>query len=350
MIKKHSYHKILSALAGGLLLSVLPVLADESNSDISAHNAIAQAVSQLENAEQLDSQSRRTILEANSIRKQLMTLRAATRNSTENAAPDNEKLIAKLVTELSDKQALGAKMRSESEALKQQAIINFEKGFVARWSRWVTNREPLTMDSTVENYFAHNSKIRSVHKNMPQNADSAAVKVEQRDNMSLQVAALVNQNAPPDLDINAFKFSRKEQHFAHIEVHNEVSIAADYPSSNSQSSISQSGSSQSSNNQSSNVSAVPLNQIHQWRLLVADLAGNPATGLQIIVEGHMPGHVHGLPTAPRVTREILPGVYLVDGMKFQMKGWWVIKFILMPEQADPAFLPQADFFTFNLVL
>jgi hypothetical protein len=40
----------------------------------------------------------------------------------------------------------------------------------------------------------------------------------------------------------------------------------------------------------------------------------------------MPGHAHGLATQPAVSGEVAPGVYRVDGMKFQMSGWWVIDF------------------------
>ncbi len=65
--------------------------------------------------------------------------------------------------------------------------------------------------------------------------------------------------------------------------------------------------------------------MHRSRLLVSDLDGAPVQGATILVAGHMPGHVHGLPTQPRVTQELAPGV-LVEGLKFQMEGWWVMEF------------------------
>ena len=40
----------------------------------------------------------------------------------------------------------------------------------------------------------------------------------------------------------------------------------------------------------------------------------------------MPRHGHGLPTKPRVTRPLGNGDHLVEGMKFNMGGWWVVKF------------------------
>jgi hypothetical protein len=36
----------------------------------------------------------------------------------------------------------------------------------------------------------------------------------------------------------------------------------------------------------------------------------------------MPEHDHGLPTQPRVTEEINPGTYLLEGVRFHMPGKW----------------------------
>jgi len=46
----------------------------------------------------------------------------------------------------------------------------------------------------------------------------------------------------------------------------------------------------------------------------------------IRVDGDMPEHGHGLPTRPRVTAYLGNGDYLVEGMKFQMTGWWYVEF------------------------
>ena len=49
----------------------------------------------------------------------------------------------------------------------------------------------------------------------------------------------------------------------------------------------------------------------------------------------MPRHGHGLPTQPRVTREIDAGVYALEGMKFSMTGWWELKLSIQgPSGAD----------------
>jgi hypothetical protein len=53
----------------------------------------------------------------------------------------------------------------------------------------------------------------------------------------------------------------------------------------------------------------------------------------------MPQHGHGLPTRPRVTRELAGGVYEVGGVRFNMGGWWELKFTI-----------GGDTVTFNLGL
>jgi len=73
---------------------------------------------------------------------------------------------------------------------------------------------------------------------------------------------------------------------------------------------------------------ISLNHIHSWILEVKNSDGNPASGLDIQVDGDMPAHGHGLPTRPKVSRETSPGTYLVEGMKFSMPGWWKVIFYL----------------------
>src|SRR5918911_1097661 len=62
------------------------------------------------------------------------------------------------------------------------------------------------------------------------------------------------------------------------------------------------------------------------RGLAALAAGAPVDSAAIAVDGGMPQHGHGLPTKPRVTRALGNGDHLVEGMKFNMGGWWVVKF------------------------
>jgi hypothetical protein len=67
------------------------------------------------------------------------------------------------------------------------------------------------------------------------------------------------------------------------------------------------------------------------------------TGARISVEGGMPEHGHGLPTMPLATAETSPGTYLVEGMKFNMPGWWTVGFDIS-EGGEP------DRVTFNLMV
>lgn len=78
-----------------------------------------------------------------------------------------------------------------------------------------------------------------------------------------------------------------------------------------------------------------INQIHSWTVRVSDVNGSPVHDAAFAITGGMPEHGHGLPTRPRVTRELGQGTYLLDGMKFSMPGWWVITLsIQAPEGTD----------------
>lgn len=90
-------------------------------------------------------------------------------------------------------------------------------------------------------------------------------------------------------------------------------------------------------------SAPAINQMHAWEVTVATPDGQPVRQARIAVDGGMPQHGHGLPTKPRVTRELGEGRYLIEGMKFSMTGWWEIKLAV---QAAPG----ADKVTFNTVV
>jgi hypothetical protein len=88
---------------------------------------------------------------------------------------------------------------------------------------------------------------------------------------------------------------------------------------------------------------IPLNRIHSWRLHVQDAGSAPVTDAAIVVGGGMPQHGHGLPTAPRVTQNLGGGDYLVEGLRFQMRGWWVVSFTITSGG-------KTDTVTFNLDL
>lgn len=65
-----------------------------------------------------------------------------------------------------------------------------------------------------------------------------------------------------------------------------------------------------------------INQMHAWRVHLARPDGAPVSQASIAFDGGMPQHGHGYPTRPRITSELAPGVYALEGMKFSMTGWW----------------------------
>lgn len=72
--------------------------------------------------------------------------------------------------------------------------------------------------------------------------------------------------------------------------------------------------------------SIPVGRLHTWTLRVTTPGGEPVGNASIRVDGDMPQHGHGLPTAPKVSRGSAPGEYRVDGVRFQMNGWWVMDF------------------------
>lgn len=81
--------------------------------------------------------------------------------------------------------------------------------------------------------------------------------------------------------------------------------------------------------------SIPKGKLQQWTLRVVAIDSAPVGPATITVDGGMPQHGHGLPTKPVVTGPLESGDYLVEGLKFNMGGWWVVKFrIMTPASAD----------------
>jgi hypothetical protein len=93
----------------------------------------------------------------------------------------------------------------------------------------------------------------------------------------------------------------------------------------------------------SSLDPIPINRIHAWELIIETSGGSPVTGADISLDGDMPEHGHGLPTQPDVTDELGNGKYLVEGLKFSMPGWWILKFDIKAGDKE-------DSVTFNLLL
>ena len=83
-------------------------------------------------------------------------------------------------------------------------------------------------------------------------------------------------------------------------------------------------------------------KMYTFRARITDgKTGQPVTDAAITIDGGMPQHGHGLPTRPRVTRNLGNGWYEVSGVRFNMGGWWELKLTV----TTPA---GTDTVTFNL--
>jgi len=88
---------------------------------------------------------------------------------------------------------------------------------------------------------------------------------------------------------------------------------------------------------------IPVRSLQVWTLHVETAEGSPVDAATITMNGGMPQHGHGLPTAPKVTRALGNGDHLVEGVKFNMGGWWVVRFAMASSAGT-------DTVTFNLGL
>ncbi len=79
------------------------------------------------------------------------------------------------------------------------------------------------------------------------------------------------------------------------------------------------------------------------RVAITDAAGAPVDDATIHVDGGMPQHGHGLPTRPRVTQALGNGLYEIEGVRFNMGGWWEFKLAINSASGS-------DLVTFNLAL
>ena len=89
--------------------------------------------------------------------------------------------------------------------------------------------------------------------------------------------------------------------------------------------------------------SIPKGKLQKWTLHLESSGGAPVDVAQITINGGMPQHGHGLPTKPVVTKQLGNGDYRIEGMKFNMGGWWVVKFRVNAT-------PGADSLVFNLKL
>ena len=75
----------------------------------------------------------------------------------------------------------------------------------------------------------------------------------------------------------------------------------------------------------SDLEPITINSMHGWTLHVETADGEPLEGATLSIDGGMPEHNHGLPTAPRVVAELGDGDYRIEGLRFHMSGFWEIR-------------------------
>jgi len=85
------------------------------------------------------------------------------------------------------------------------------------------------------------------------------------------------------------------------------------------------------------------NTIHAWIATITTPDGAPVEDATILVDGGMPQHGHGLPTSPQMTESLGEGRYKIDGVRFNMSGWWEFKLAITADGVS-------DSVTFNLVM
>ena len=77
------------------------------------------------------------------------------------------------------------------------------------------------------------------------------------------------------------------------------------------------------------------NTLHAWIATVKAADGSPVDDAKISVDGGMPQHGHGLPTAPQATGYLGEGRYRIEGVRFNMSGWWELKLHVSAAAAQP---------------
>ncbi len=89
--------------------------------------------------------------------------------------------------------------------------------------------------------------------------------------------------------------------------------------------------------------SIRVGRLHTWSIEVVTADGMPVDEARITVDGGMPQHGHGLPTKPVVSQHLGDGKHVIEGMKFNMGGGWVVKLEIDGAQGT-------DVVTFNLKL
>ncbi len=288
------------------------------------HNEAIQAGGELlRKADALEQQARALIQQGSQSRKNIKQQRRTVLQlpQGEQRSAEENRLQQAIAESLAAQQS-GADLRKQAAELRDSALDKFAEGLRQQWPQWAAKRQSIQLSdgfSDVPQLGGHNVRTRSVHPSKKELVGEP--ETQQSNDMSLALPRLSAQQLPPQLKTDSFTFSRDRRFIGHIEVLQDSVRSED--------------------------SRIEINELHQWVLVLSNLRGEPVPGAAIKFTGHMPGHVHGLPTQPEVTEELAPGIYKISGVKFQMRGWWVIEF-KVSQQSELA--DQQDSLRFNLHL
>lgn len=244
-------------------------------------------------SEELLTSANTAIQLSNELRKSLIENRRKALNSNPSENQSTLNLIQSLRNEANQQ-------RSQAKQYEGFAIEKFKNGLHQLFPDWLNSQQPFVGSTNPAHnqlaITAHNTLEQSVHPNVPRTQTQRS---DASENLSMTLGAESPGSQQPINDINTetTQLSRNKQFAGAI-----VGI----------------------NSEGQNTHLIPLHSLHEWNLLLANTEGQKITQASIEFSGHMPGHVHGLPTQPRITNELSPGVYKIEGVKFQMSGWWVI--------------------------
>lgn len=306
-----------------LLLAFIAFLSGPLHSENNNNQAIQAGSELLHKADSLELQARALIQQGSQHRKNIKQQRQAVLKLPQGEHRiAEEKRLQHAIAESLTAQRDGADLRKQAAALRDKALDKFAEGMRQKWPQWADKRQSIQLNdgfSEVPQLGGHNVRTRSVHPSKKDLAGSP--ETQQSNDMSLALPRLSAQQLPPQLNTDSFAFSRDRHFIGHIEVLPDSVRSED--------------------------GRIEINELHQWILVLSDLNGEPVQGATIEFAGHMPGHVHGLPTQPEITAELAPGIYKISGVKFQMRGWWVIELRVATQQQLSA---QQDSLRFNLHL
>lgn len=258
---------------------------------------ISEAVQLQLNVDQLQQQATATLNKSSRLRKEAKSRQYAVTKITDPQQKTLEReQVKQLAEEVDSLRQQGRDLREQSAGQSKLAQSVLQKEMIHLWQDLkLENKNFVGREAASQFTTAHNTVNRSANPRMP---ESNTVRTTVEQSMTLEVATVMGQNRPAELDLSRFQFSRDRNYMIHLEA-----VAGDEGQKN----------------------IIPLNTLHQWRLYVANSSGAPAENLSITFSGHMPGHVHGLPTQPRIAEGREAGVYIVSGVKLQMSGWWLIE-------------------------